>query len=142
MNKLFRYALIAAGAVALASCAAETAPAENPSEDAAVEPEVTLVINENTNGAGFESIVSGTLGVNEQNCVTIDDRILVVPAGSSTDGDGVLEIPGYDSETIGGEVQYGGGQEEIPWEDASAELQECSPGGAETVVVTAVSPQM
>ena len=45
-------------------------------------------------------------------------------------------------ETIGGEVQYGGGQEEIPWEDASAELQECSPGGRKPSSVTAVSPQM
>ncbi|WP_119698270.1 hypothetical protein [Microbacterium halotolerans] len=142
MNRIFLYGLTVAGVVALASCATETSPAGSPSDDAAEEPEVTLVLSENTNGAGFEAIVSGTLGVNEQNCVTLDDRILVVPAGSSIDGDGGLEIPGYDSETIGGEVQYGGGQEEIPWEDASAELQECSPGGAETVLVTAVSPQM
>ena len=141
MNRLFRYALIVAGAVALASCAAETSPAENPSEDAAVEPEVTLVLNENTNGDGFESIVSGTLGMNEQDCVTIGDRILVVPAGSSIDEDGVVEVPGYDAGAIGDEVQYGGGQEEIPWEDASAELQECSPAGSDTVLVEAVSPQ-
>lgn len=138
---LVRLAPMLIAVVALTACVATTdAPSTSAPAADDVASAFTLVVSDDTSGAGFDAIVSGTIGVNEQLCITIDDRILVTPAGSSISADGTLTVPGYAPVAIGDAARFDGGQEEIPWSDAQIELQECSADGTETVLISVVSP--
>lgn len=57
---------------------------------------------------GDGAIIEGTLGVNALNCVTIDEYIVVAPAGSLAD-ESAVSIAGYGSYALGDVVKLGGG---------------------------------
>lgn len=62
----------------------------------------TLLISEGPENAGMEAIVSGTLGINDRECVTIDGQLLIAPRGSEITDDGsTILLTGYPAASIG-----------------------------------------
>ncbi len=103
-------------------------------------PRPTLLVNDDPGGF-FEAIVSGATGLNAQGCVTIGDRLVVAPEGSRVDDDAeTVHLTGYAPFTLGDDVELGGGQEDLPVEDAHPEDVACSEAGVDTVRVAVVAP--
>ncbi|WP_375001597.1 hypothetical protein [Aeromicrobium sp. CTD01-1L150] len=100
----------------------------------------TLLINEDADGA-FLARVHGTTAVNDQGCITIDDRLLIAPEGSHLGNDGkTVELEGYAPFVIGDEVELGGGHEEVEPSKLTDQQRDCAPDGADLVHVTGVAP--
>jgi hypothetical protein len=59
-------------------------------------------------GASFEALVGGTLGLNSEDCFTLDGSVFVAPYGSEVAGDGV-EIEGMGLFALGSQVKGTGG---------------------------------
>ncbi len=56
------------------------------------------------------SLVSGTLGINDQGCFTLDDRVLVVGNGSRVlEGEESIEVADVGLVEVGSDTSGGGG---------------------------------
>lgn len=90
---------------------ASTSPASSelaPTPTALVAGDTTLLVA-GAGAIGFEAMVSGEVGVNDQGCVTIGGWLVVAPAGSTMTADGVIELAGYEPVEVGDAFEGAGG---------------------------------
>ena len=142
-----RVAVIALACLALAGCSSTETPVDDgkgvplpmPIEEGiGGEIPVTLLVAPEADG-GDGALLTGTLGLNYANCVTVDDSLLVAPFGSKVDGE-VISLAGYGSYAMGDEVSIGGGLIELPVADLDPEYAVCAPPDVETVSIWFTAP--
>jgi hypothetical protein len=76
---------------------------------------------------GPEARITGSLGVNDQNCFTLDDVLLVAPSGSTVSTDGrSVDIDGLGTTSVGEDIDTSGGWTELePDEQAPQAYRTC-----------------
>lgn len=132
-----KVALLVAVAGMTSGCAADQLAAAS---DEGESKGPALVVNEPTD-AFFEAIVSGVVGVNEQNCVTLDDEVLVAPAGSRmAEGGAAILLKGYSAVAVGDGAQFAGGHEELTRDQAGEDIRNCASPQASEINTVSVSP--
>jgi len=143
-----RVAVVALACLALAGCASTEQPVDDgmgvplpmPIEDGiGGEIPMTLLVSPKADG-GDSALMTGMLGLNYANCVTVNDSLLIAPFGSKVDGE-VISLAGYGSYAIGDEVSVGGGvNESVPVADLDPEYAVCAPPDVATVSIWFAAP--
>lgn len=101
----------------------------------------TTLLAADRSDAAFEALVSGTVGLDDRGCVTVDGRLLIAPAGSALSQDGTtVLLTGYDPVDLGSTATFGGGEEELPSDDVDEATRACLPGGSSTAASVIVAP--
>ena len=86
LRRLVHACTLGAALASLGGCGSETPAATGP-------PDARLIVIPEATDESMFGLVSGTLGINDQGCFTLDDRVLVVGMGSRV-------LPGEDSINI------------------------------------------
>jgi len=143
-----RLMIVALASLLLVGCSSTPAPEDAPAVplpmpiDEGIGGEIppTLLVAPEAEG-GDLALLTGVLGFNYANCVTLNDSLLVAPAGSRIDGD-VVALAGYGSYSIGDEVSVGGGMNEAyPIADLDPTYAVCAPPDVTTVSIVFVAPK-
>ena len=102
----------------------------------------TLLVSTSDDPSGFEAIVSGTLGRNEQGCVTIGDRVAIAPKGSTFTDTGGVSFEGYASYDFGEDVELGGGESPVAIVDLVEDdpIRDCVSPGSDEVDIFFLAP--
>lgn len=94
---------MAAGLMGLGGCGSESASVTGP-------PGARLIVFPELTREGMFALVSGTVGINDQGCFTLDDRVLVVGKGSSVlPGEKAIDIADVGVVDVGSRASGGGG---------------------------------
>lgn len=125
-----------AGALLLAACGSES-----DSTDATKRPSpAPTLIAATERGVALQAVLSGTLRINEQNCLTLDDAILSAPAGSWISDSGEIHLAGYQPMAVGDDVRLGGGLvDDLTVDDVGEELRPCVPEGESTITMASIA---
>lgn len=95
--------MLAAGLTGLGGCGSEPSSATGP-------PGARLIVFPELTREGMFALVSGTLGINDQGCFTLDDRLLVVGKGSRVlPGGESIEVADVGVVDVGSRASGGGG---------------------------------
>lgn len=143
-------------AVAVAGCSAaaddgraSSAPSASPSPTDATDATGvralraggTTLLAADRSDAAFEALVTGTVGIGDRGCVTVDGRLLIAPAGSALSQDGTtVLLTGYDPVDLGATATFGGGEEDVPADDVDEATRACLPADATTAAYVVVAP--
>ena len=143
-----RLVIVALASLLLVGCSSTPAPEDVPAVplpmpiDEGIGGEIppTLLVAQKEEG-GDSALITGILGFNYANCVTLDDSLLVAPMGSRIEGD-VVSLTGYGSYSVGDEVSLGGGlTEAYPIADLDPVYAVCAPPDVTTVSIVFVAPK-
>ena len=94
---------LGAGLTGLGGCGSESSSATGPSG-------ARLIVIPDLTREGMFSLVSGTLGINDQGCFTLDDRVLVVGKGSRVlKGEESIDVADVGVVDLGARASGGGG---------------------------------
>jgi len=142
MRKL---ALLAAACLMLTGCASQIQPVGPPADDGLgvplpqpIEPGIggevaPTLLTSRLAEPGEGTVVEGVLGVNIFDCVTVDDRLLVAPIGSTVEGNAIA-LAGYGSFAIGDSISLAGAtSDDVVLADLADEFSFCTPGDDTTV---------
>lgn len=131
MARALRMVVTVCGVLPLAwSCGSDATTSQAP----------TVLVLPDDAATSMYAKVGGVLGVNEQDCVTLDDRVLVVPKGSRALDEQSIELAGLGTVRVGERLSGGGGlidgADEVDYfvdgHDLDAdEVARCQPDGAE-----------
>lgn len=101
---------LAGGLLVLTGCGDQSSSGTERPSDAANLPTLLMPAEKPDESFGFDALVGGELGINEQNCFTVGGNVLLAPWGSEVWADGAgVTIPGLGRIAIGEKVRGGGG---------------------------------
>lgn len=125
---------LGAGLAGITGCGSESPSATGP-------PGARLIVFPEPTPEGMFALVSGTLGVNDQGCFTLDDRVLVVGMGSRVlPGGRSIDVADVGVVEVGSRASGGGGAidgigEVARFAEATGlgdEVMACQPDGGDT----------
>ncbi|MCY7287866.1 MAG: hypothetical protein LH624_06345 [Cryobacterium sp.] len=102
LRRLAWACVLATGLTGIGGCGSQSSVSGPPGARLVVLPELTR--------DGMFSLVSGTLGINDQGCFTLDDRVLVVGKGSRVlTGEESIDVADVGVVEVGSRTSGGGG---------------------------------
>ena len=144
-----RLLLVAASCLLLAGCSSTAPPVDDglgvplpqPIEPGGGGEVAPILLTAPFAEPGAGSVIEGELGVNIFDCVTVDDRLLVAPLGSTVDGT-TIAVAGYGSFAIGDAISIAGTTSDaVTVADLADEFSFCIPGDDTTTDLAYIAPK-